>query len=57
MSEVEARAQQAADEAGKRIAKVETHQRELRRTALSGQVRGARLFIFGAVLSAVANVV
>lgn len=40
---------------GDRVAKLERAQFETRRTALRREVRGARLFMFGAVLSTVAS--
>jgi chromosome segregation ATPase len=56
-SEVEERIQRSAGEMGERIEQVEAQQRALRRASLRQEVRGARLFILGAVLSAVANLV
>jgi hypothetical protein len=40
-----------------RVGTIEAQQRELRRSALRGEVRGARLFALGAILSAAANLV
>jgi hypothetical protein len=54
---VEGQLVNVSKELGGRIAEVEARHRELRRSALRAEVRGARLFILGAVLSAIANLV
>jgi hypothetical protein len=47
----------AAEDLGGRLEDISVRQRELHRTALRRDVRGGRLFILGALLSAIANVV
>jgi hypothetical protein len=56
-AETESQTTQAARRLDERIGEIEGRQRDLRRSSLRQEVRGARLFILGAVLSAIANLV
>lgn len=54
---IEARIEQTAATLGQRLGDLEAYQRERRRAGLRREIRGARLFILGAILSAAGNLV
>jgi hypothetical protein len=56
-ADLEARTSAAAANLQTRINELEARAREERRTSLRTEMRGARLFILGAILSAIANLI